>query len=60
MLTAAAKAIASVIPDEELSADYIIASAFNENVGQAVADAVIAVANNASLPKTPVYFEFRC
>ena len=58
MLTAAAKAIASVIPDEELSADYVIASAFNESVGQAVADAVIAVARDASLPKTPIYFEF--
>lgn len=58
MLTAAAKAIASVIPDEELSSDYIIASAFNDQVGQAVADAVMAVANNASLPKTPIYFNF--
>ena len=58
MLTAAAKAIASVIPDAELSRDYIIASAFNESVGQAVANAVLAVANDASLPKTPIYFEF--
>lgn len=58
MLTAAAKAIASVIPDEELAADYIIASAFNESVGQRVADAVMAVANDPSLQKTPIYFEF--
>ena len=58
MLTAAAKAIASVISDEELAADYIIASAFNDKVGQAVADAVMSVANDDSLPKTPTYFEF--
>ena len=58
MLTAAARAIASVIPDSELSRDYIIPSAFNERVGEAVANAVIAVANDAGLPKTPIYFEF--
>jgi malate dehydrogenase (oxaloacetate-decarboxylating) len=58
MLMAAAKAIASVIPDAELSKDYIIASAFNDRVGDAVANAVIGVANDASLPKTPIYFEF--
>jgi len=58
MLTAAAKAIASVIPDEELGKDYIIASAFNRSVGDAVANAVMAVASDSSLPKTPVYFEF--
>lgn len=58
MLTAAAKAIASVIPSDELRPDYIIASAFNDKVGSAVAQAVIDVANNPSLPKTPIYFEF--
>ena len=58
MLTAASKAIASVIAVEELRSDYIIPSAFNERVGEAVANAVISVANDASLPKTPVYFEF--
>ncbi len=58
MLTAAAHAIASVIPDDELARDYIIPSAFNERVGEAVASAVISVANDASLPKTPTYFDF--
>lgn len=58
MLTAASRAIASVIPDEELSKDYIIASAFDRSVADAVANAVMAVANDASLPKTAVYFDF--
>jgi len=58
MLTAAAKAIASVIPPEELSPNYIIPSAFNESVGDTVANAVMNVANDASLPRTPIYFEF--
>ena len=58
MLSAAAKAIAGVIPDDELSKDYIIASAFNRDVADAVANAVIAVANDPALPKTPIYFEF--
>jgi len=58
MLTAASKAIATVIPTEELRRDYIIPSVFNDRVGEAVAGAVITVANDASLPKTPIYFEF--
>ena len=58
MLTAAARAIAGVIPENELSKDYVIASAFNKSVADAVANAVMTVANDASLPKTPIYFEF--
>ena len=58
MLTAAAHAIASAIEESELSREYIIPSAFNENVGPSVARAVIDVYNNASLPQTPIYFEF--
>lgn len=40
MKLAAAKALADFIPEEELSADYIIPPAFAEGVGQAVARAV--------------------
>jgi len=47
MKLAAAHAIASVIPGDELHADYIIASVFNrqvaESVAQAVADAAITI-----------------
>ncbi len=58
MLTAAARAIASVIPDSELRPDYIIPSAFNELVGGSVAQAVVATADDPSTPRTPIYFEF--
>jgi malate dehydrogenase (oxaloacetate-decarboxylating) len=40
MELAAARAIAHVIPDEELSADYIVPSVFNRDVAPAVAAAV--------------------
>jgi malate dehydrogenase (oxaloacetate-decarboxylating) len=40
MLLAAAKAIASVVTEEQLNANYIIPSVFNEQVHQAVATAV--------------------
>lgn len=58
MLTAAARAIAGVIPDAELAKDYIIPSAFNRSVADAVANTVMAVAGDPNVPKTPVYFEF--
>lgn len=58
MLTAAANAIANVIPREELRPDYIIPSAFNNQVGQSVANAVCSVAADENLPRTPIYFEF--
>ncbi|MDX1535973.1 MAG: NAD-dependent malic enzyme [Candidatus Spechtbacterales bacterium] len=44
MKFAAAKAIASVISDSELSEDYIIPSVFNKDVARVVADAVADVA----------------
>ncbi len=40
MKLAAAKALASMVKNEELSPDYIIPSPFKEGVAQAVADAV--------------------
>ena len=40
MKVAAAKAIASLVSDEELSADYIIVPPFDERVGETVAKAV--------------------
>ena len=40
MKMAAAKALAGLISDEELSADYIIPYAFDPKVGPAVAKAV--------------------
>ncbi|OFX16684.1 MAG: malate dehydrogenase [Armatimonadetes bacterium RBG_16_58_9] len=58
MLTAAAKAIAGVIPPDEVRPDYIIPSAFNDKVGPAVADAVMQVAGDSSASRTSIYFEF--
>jgi malate dehydrogenase (oxaloacetate-decarboxylating) len=40
MKLAAAHAIARVIPDDELHADYIIPSVFNRRVAETVAEAV--------------------
>ncbi|MGQ9455666.1 MAG: NAD-dependent malic enzyme [Armatimonadota bacterium] len=58
MLKSAAQAIASVIPEKELRPDYIIPSVFNKSVSERVAQAVIDVASDPSLPRTPIYFEF--
>ncbi len=44
MKRAAAYAIAELVSDEELSADYILPNAFDERVGKAVAAAVAAAA----------------
>ena len=44
MKMAAAKALAELIPDDELSADYIIPQAFDPKVGPAVAKAVAQAA----------------
>jgi malate dehydrogenase (oxaloacetate-decarboxylating) len=44
MKTAAARAIADVIPDEELREDYIVPSVFNRDVAPAVAAAVAETA----------------
>ncbi|MBQ5777474.1 MAG: NAD-dependent malic enzyme, partial [Oscillospiraceae bacterium] len=45
MKRAAAYAIASLVSDEELSADYIIPRAFDERVGKTVAKAVYDAAH---------------
>ncbi len=45
MKVAAAKAIASVVKDDELAEDYIIPNSFNKNVVSVVANAVKAEAN---------------
>jgi malate dehydrogenase (oxaloacetate-decarboxylating) len=44
MKLAAAEAIAAVVADDELSADYIVPSVFNRDVAPAVAAAVAAAA----------------
>ena len=44
MKEAAARAIASCIPEDELSADYVLPDAFDSNVVKNVADAVMKVA----------------
>lgn len=44
MKLAAAQAIARVIPERELHADYIIPSVFNRQVAESVADAVAGAA----------------
>lgn len=49
MKIAAAKAIASIITDEELSEDYIIPGAFDERVAKAVAKAVADVAISSGI-----------
>src|SRR5205807_6986739 len=47
MKTAAARAIASIVRDEELREDYIIPSVFNRDVAPAVADAVAEEARSS-------------
>ncbi len=49
MKIAAAKAIASLVSDEELSADYIIPKAFDERVGKTVAKAVADAARKTGV-----------
>jgi malate dehydrogenase (oxaloacetate-decarboxylating) len=49
MKTAAARAIADVIPPEELREDYIIPSVFNREVAPAVADAVAETARGQGI-----------
>jgi malate dehydrogenase (oxaloacetate-decarboxylating) len=49
MKTAAAHAIADVIPDDELREDYIIPSVFNRDVADAVAQAVAETARRTGL-----------
>lgn len=58
MMTAAARAIASVVNEDELSPGCIIPSAFNKSVGESVCSAVMNLAADPLAPRTPIYFEF--
>lgn len=49
MKLAAAKAIAAIISDDELRADYIIPKAFDDRVGSAVANAVAQAAKHSGV-----------
>ena len=51
MKMAAAEAIAGLISDEELSADYIIPKAFDARVGKAVAEAVAEAARKTGVAR---------
>ena len=51
MKMAAAKALADMISDDELSADYIIPKAFDERVGPAVAAAVAKAARDSGVAR---------
>ena len=51
MKLAAAKAIADLISDEELSADYIIPAAFDPRVRGAVAEAVVKAARDSGVAR---------
>lgn len=51
MKIAAAKALAGLISDEELCADYIIPAAFDERVGGAVAEAVAKAARDSGVAR---------
>jgi malate dehydrogenase (oxaloacetate-decarboxylating) len=53
MKVAAAQAIATAIPADQLSADYIVPSVFNRSVAPAVAAAVGAAAEAAGLARRP-------
>jgi len=51
MKIAAAKAIADMVSDEELTPEYIIPSALNRNVGKAVAKAVAQAARDSGVAR---------
>ena len=53
MKLAAAKAIAAVVPDDELHAEYIIPSVFNREVVKAVAAAVARAAEASGVARRP-------
>ena len=48
---AAAKALAELISDDELTADYIIPAAFDKRVGPAVAAAVAQAARDSGVAR---------
>jgi malate dehydrogenase (oxaloacetate-decarboxylating) len=49
MKVAAARAIAGLVGDEELCADYVIPAPFDQRVGKAVAEAVMDAARQSGL-----------
>jgi len=51
MKIAAAYAIAGVIPDDEIRADYVLPAAFNPKVGEAVAKAVAQAARDSGVAR---------
>ena len=51
MKMAAARALADLISDDELSADYIIPKAFDPRVGPAVAGAVAQAARDTGVAR---------
>ncbi len=51
MKLAAARAIASIVSDDELDADYIIPSAFNRDVAPAVAEQVAKAAERTGVAR---------
>lgn len=51
MKIAAAKAIASLVSDEELNAEYILPKAFDERVGKTVAEAVMKAARESGVAR---------
>jgi malate dehydrogenase (oxaloacetate-decarboxylating) len=53
MKIAAAKAIASLIPEDELSEENIVPSVFDKRVAQVVADEVANVAERLGIARKP-------
>ena len=53
MKIAAAHAIAAVIPEEELTAEYVIPSSFDKRVALAVANAVAQEAVKEGINRVP-------
>ena len=51
MKLAAAKGIADVVAEDDLSEDYVVPSVFNRDVAPAVAEAVVAEAKSAGLAR---------
>ncbi len=51
MKVAAAKAIANIIKEEELSEEYVIPNSFNESVSRKVAEAVAETARKSGVAR---------
>ena len=59
MKIAAAKAIASIVTDEELNEEYIIPGAFDERVAKVVAKAVSDEAKKLGIVKDKIVVKMR-